>query len=82
MSATNKRGQTALCVAARLGHASVARLLLEQPKCDHAHLDPDGRHAMHWAAMAGHCKVRLRKYCNIIRTTCSYLPAPKTPVYK
>ena len=63
LAATNKTGHTALCVAARLGHAAVVGLLLSQPPPqqrhpqEELHLDPEGRHALHWAAAAGHSKV-------------------------
>ena len=53
--AANKSGHTALCAAAQLGRAAVVGLLLSQQQ--QLHLDPEGRHALHWAASAGHAKV-------------------------
>ena len=60
-AATNKTGHTALCVAARLGRAAVVGLLLSLQSASpgELHLDPEGRHALHWAAAAGHPKVNL-----------------------
>ena len=68
-AATNKTGHTALCVAARLGRAAVVGLLLSLQSVSpgELHLDPEGRHAMHWAAAAGHPKVNLSY---LLRASC------------